>query len=128
MWIFPLQAGHIAQMNLKDYELAREYYRKAMEIPGAPSIAKRLYASSAYKTMDYQEAWATWLEVYERQLNSGLGISPPISFTASRRQLIPRLCPRPSNNSRKNTAVSRLIKSTGPGSINKRSAQGPGGS
>ncbi|HRV06768.1 MAG TPA: hypothetical protein P5517_07755, partial [Candidatus Saccharicenans sp.] len=23
MWIFPLQAGHIAQMNLKDYELAR---------------------------------------------------------------------------------------------------------
>ncbi len=65
MWIFPLQAGHIAQMNLKDYELAREYYRKAMEIPSAPSIAKRLYASAAYKTMDYQEAWATWREVYE---------------------------------------------------------------
>jgi len=65
MWIFPLQAGHIAQMNLKDFELAREYYRKAMEIPGAPSIAKRLYASAAYKTMDYQEAWATWREVYE---------------------------------------------------------------
>ena len=65
LWIFPLQAGHIAQMNLKDYELAREYYRKAMEIPGAPPIAKRLYASSAYKTMDYQEAWATWREVYE---------------------------------------------------------------
>jgi len=65
LWIFPLQAGHIAQMNLKDYELARKYYRKAMEIPGAPPIAKRLYASSAYKTMDYQEAWATWREVYE---------------------------------------------------------------
>jgi len=65
MWIFPLQAGHIAQMNLKDYELARQYYKKAMEIPGAPSIAKRLYASSAYKTTDYQEAWATWREVYE---------------------------------------------------------------
>ncbi|NMC66586.1 MAG: hypothetical protein GYA53_10670, partial [Acidobacteria bacterium] len=31
----------------------------------APSIAKRLYASAAYKTMDYQEALATWLEVYE---------------------------------------------------------------
>lgn len=65
LWIFPLQAGHIAQMNLKDYELARQYYKKAMEIPGAPPIAKRLYASSAYKTMDYQEAWATWREVYE---------------------------------------------------------------
>jgi tetratricopeptide (TPR) repeat protein len=65
MWIFPFQAGHIAQMNAKDYELAREYYRKAMEIPGAPPIVKRLYANAAYKTMDYQEAWAMWKEVYE---------------------------------------------------------------
>lgn len=64
MWIFPFEAGHIAQMQ-KDFERAREYYRKAMEIPGAPPIVKRLYANAAYKTMDYQEAWAMWKEVYE---------------------------------------------------------------
>lgn len=64
MWIFPFQAGHIAQMQ-KDFERAREYYRQAMEIPGAPPIVKRLYANAAYKTMDYQEAWAMWKEVYE---------------------------------------------------------------
>ncbi|MBC7364071.1 MAG: hypothetical protein H5U07_05965 [Candidatus Aminicenantes bacterium] len=64
MWIFPFQAGHIAQMQ-KDFERAREYYRKAMEIPDAPPIVKRLYANAAYKTMDYAEAWQMWKEVYE---------------------------------------------------------------
>jgi tetratricopeptide (TPR) repeat protein len=65
MWIFPFQAGHIAQMHLKDYDLAGEYYRKAMEIPGAPPITKRLYAHAAFRTTDYQTAWETWKEVYE---------------------------------------------------------------
>ncbi|MDD8031658.1 MAG: hypothetical protein PHQ25_06610 [Acidobacteriota bacterium] len=65
MWIFPFQAGHIAQMNLKDFDLAREYYRKAMEIPGAPPITKRLFAHAAFKTTDYQTSWETWKEVYE---------------------------------------------------------------
>lgn len=65
MWIFPFQAGHIAQMYLKDFNIAREYYRKAMEIPGSPPIAKRLYASAAFRAMDYQTAWETWKEVYE---------------------------------------------------------------
>jgi tetratricopeptide (TPR) repeat protein len=64
MWIFPFQAGHIAQMQ-KDFERAREYYRQAMEIPGAPPIIKRLYANASYKTMNYQEAWQMWKEVYE---------------------------------------------------------------
>ncbi len=65
MWIFPFQAGHIAQMQMKNFEVAREYYRKAMEIPGAPPITKRLYAHAAYRAMDYQEAWEMWKEVYE---------------------------------------------------------------
>lgn len=64
LWIFPFQAGHIAQMQ-KDFEMAREYYRKAMEIPGAPPIVKRLYANATYQTMNYQEAWEMWKEVYE---------------------------------------------------------------
>ncbi|HAR36490.1 MAG TPA: hypothetical protein DCR87_06260 [Acidobacteria bacterium] len=63
-WIFPFQAGHIAQMQ-KDFEVAREYYRKAMEIPGAPPIVKRLYANATFRTMNYQEAWEMWKEVYE---------------------------------------------------------------
>ena len=64
-WIFPYQAGHYAALTLKDYELARQYYKKTMEIEGAPPIAKRLYADAAFKGTDYQTAWQNWLEVYQ---------------------------------------------------------------
>ncbi len=64
-WIFPLEAGHYCQMFLKDYERAKAYYEKASAVPGAPDIAKRLFANAAYKTMDYKTSWATWREVYE---------------------------------------------------------------
>lgn len=64
-WIFPFEAGHYCQMYLKDFERAKAYYRKAMDIPGAPEIAKRLFANAAFKTMDYRTSWETWKEVYE---------------------------------------------------------------
>jgi len=64
-WIFPLQAGHYAQMMTKDYELARKYYKKAMEMDGAPVIIRRLYANAAFKIMDYKTAWENWLEIYQ---------------------------------------------------------------
>lgn len=64
-WIFPLQAGHYAQMMTKDYELARKYYKKTMEMDGAPVITRRLYANAAFKIMDYKIAWENWLEIYK---------------------------------------------------------------
>lgn len=63
-WIFPYQEGHYAAMWLKDYDLARAFYKKAIGIKGAPPIIKRLYADSAFKEMDYQTAWQSWLEIY----------------------------------------------------------------
>lgn len=64
-WILPFEAGHYAQLVIKDYRLARHYYQKTMEIEGAPAIAKRLYANAAFMTADYETAWKTWLEVYQ---------------------------------------------------------------
>jgi tetratricopeptide (TPR) repeat protein len=62
-WIFPFEAGHYAQ-RAKDYDTARKYYEKTMSIPGAPEIAKRLYAAAGFRVMDLKESWETWLEVY----------------------------------------------------------------
>ena len=64
-WIFPLEAGHYAQMNLKDYKIAQEYYKKAMDIKGAPAITRRLYANAAFKLTDYKTAMQNWLEILE---------------------------------------------------------------
>ncbi len=63
-WYFPFLAGHYAQLA-KDYETARKYYEKAMNIEGAPEIVKRLYAASSFKIMDLKTAWETWLEVFD---------------------------------------------------------------
>jgi len=63
-WIFPFEAGHIAQTAKRDFQLAQAYYKKAMAIKGAPDILTRLYANAAYKTMDFRTSWETWLEVY----------------------------------------------------------------
>jgi tetratricopeptide (TPR) repeat protein len=62
-WIFPFEAGHYAQ-RARDYDTARKYYEKTMNIPGAPDIAKRLYAAAGFRGMDLKESWETWLEVY----------------------------------------------------------------
>ena len=64
-WIFPYQAGHYASSTIKDYKLAQEYYKKAMEIESAPPIVKRLYADAAYKITDYQTSWQNWSEIYQ---------------------------------------------------------------
>jgi tetratricopeptide (TPR) repeat protein len=61
-WLFPFEAGHYAQ-RAKDYETAKLYYEKAMKIPGAPEIVKRLYGAASFKTMDLKTAWEMWLEV-----------------------------------------------------------------
>jgi tetratricopeptide (TPR) repeat protein len=64
-WIFPFQAGHYAQMLLKDYKIAQKYFKKTMEIEGAPAMAKRLYANAAFEQTDYKTAMRNWVEVYK---------------------------------------------------------------
>lgn len=64
-WIFPFQAGHYAQMLLKDYQTAQKYYKKTMEIEGAPAMAIRLYANAAFRLMDLKTSWESWMEIYQ---------------------------------------------------------------
>lgn len=64
-WIFPFDAGHIALMTLKDYDLAQKYFKACLAIPGAPDFVQRLYANSLYKKGDLKTSWETWLEIYK---------------------------------------------------------------
>ena len=64
-WVFPFEAGHIAQMTLKDFERAQRYYEKCLAIPGAPVFVSRLRANAMFKRGDLQTAWQTWLEIYD---------------------------------------------------------------
>ena len=64
-WVFPFEAGHIAQMTLKDFERAEKYYEKCLAIPGAPVFVSRLRANAIFKRGDLQTAWQTWLEIYD---------------------------------------------------------------
>ena len=64
-WIFLWEAGHYALMRLKDFERAREYFKRAMEIPGAPPITRRLYANASTELSDYPTALKHWGEIYE---------------------------------------------------------------
>lgn len=63
-WIFPYEAGHYARIR-KEYKLAQEYFKKAMEIEGAPDFVKRLYADATFMTVDYKTSWETWMEIYK---------------------------------------------------------------
>jgi tetratricopeptide (TPR) repeat protein len=63
-WLLPFDAGHIAMMDLKDYDLARQYFEKCMNLPGAPDFTRRLYANALYKRGDLETSWQTWLEIY----------------------------------------------------------------
>jgi tetratricopeptide (TPR) repeat protein len=60
-----MEAGHYALMKLKDFERARGYFKTAMEIPGAPPMARRLYANASTELSDYPTALEHWVEIYQ---------------------------------------------------------------
>ncbi len=64
-WLLPFEAAHYAGMVKKDYRTARAYYEKAMNIPGAPPLIRRLHANTAFQLADYETAWRNWLEIYQ---------------------------------------------------------------
>ena len=63
-WIYLFDAGHIAMMSLKDFDLAEKYFGQCMKIPGAPDFTRRLYANALYKRGDLETSWRTWLDIY----------------------------------------------------------------
>ncbi|MCD6451682.1 MAG: hypothetical protein J7L64_04910 [Acidobacteria bacterium] len=63
-WILPVDAGFYAFQDLKDYELALYYFKKAAEIKGSPPFIKRLIAGIYERKNENQTALAFWTEIY----------------------------------------------------------------
>jgi tetratricopeptide (TPR) repeat protein len=68
-WELPFQAGFIAYMRTKDYDLAGYYFSVAAQLPGAWSVAPRMAAASYAKTGDFELTRETWTKIYEDQPN-----------------------------------------------------------
>ena len=64
-WLLPFDAGHIAMRELQNFDLAKDYFKKCMDLPGAPDFTRRLYANALYKRGDIETSWQTWLEIYD---------------------------------------------------------------
>lgn len=70
-WIYPFEAGFYAWINLEDYERARGYFDRALEIPGAPPTTRRIRAGLAEYAGNLEAALAMWLEVYDDAVAAG---------------------------------------------------------
>jgi len=66
-WILPVDAGFYCLFNLKDKNLAASYFEKASQVPGAPSMPKRLLAGIRFRLGDKLTAYLLWKEVYETE-------------------------------------------------------------
>jgi tetratricopeptide (TPR) repeat protein len=64
-WILAADAGFYAFLQLGDFERAEAYFRRAVDIPGAPQVLARMSAGMADKRGAKRDAYLAWLEIYE---------------------------------------------------------------
>ena len=64
-WILPFEAGFLCYNRLRDYQRARAYFEKAVQIPGAPSVTKRLYAEMFDRIGDKRTSLRYWSEIHD---------------------------------------------------------------
>jgi tetratricopeptide (TPR) repeat protein len=65
-WILPFEAGFTCFNLLKDYPRAAAYFEKAIAIPDAPGVVRRIHAEMLNKAGDKRASLAYWTEVHEK--------------------------------------------------------------
>jgi tetratricopeptide (TPR) repeat protein len=70
-WIYPVETGYYAWMNLGDHALAAEYFDRALAIPGVPEVVRRIRAGMAEVTGDKRDALSLWATIYEAARGEG---------------------------------------------------------
>lgn len=63
-WIYPLEAGFYAWMNLEDHELAAGHFDRALALEGTPPLVRRLKASMSERAGDKADALELWMSIY----------------------------------------------------------------
>lgn len=63
-WIFAFEAGFYCYDTLEDYVRAAAYFEKAMKIPGAHPLVRRLHAEMFNRMGDARTSLSLWLEIY----------------------------------------------------------------
>jgi len=63
-WIFTANAGYYAWLDLHDYALASEYFKKASEIEDCPPPIRRLFGIMMEKGGDARSSLQFWKEIY----------------------------------------------------------------
>ena len=64
-WILPFQAGFLCYQRLHDYARARDYFERALKIPGAPAPVKRIYAEMYNRLGDRRASLRYWSEIHD---------------------------------------------------------------
>ena len=71
-WLMPYEAGFWAYDTAGDFARAEEYFRLAMEIPGAPPSTSRLHAAMINKKGDKVTSLALWQEILADASDEGV--------------------------------------------------------
>ena len=63
-WIVAFEAGFLCYNDLHDYRRAAYYFKKAIEVPGAHPLVRRLYAEMHNRAGDKRTSLREWSEIY----------------------------------------------------------------
>jgi len=63
-WILSFEAGFVCYDDLKDYARAAGYFEKALKVPGAHPVVRRLYAEMYNRSGDKRTSLREWSEIH----------------------------------------------------------------
>lgn len=64
-WLLAFEAGFYCFDSLGDYARAARYFERAMKVPGAHPLVRRLHAEMYNRIGDRRSSWRYWLEIWQ---------------------------------------------------------------
>ncbi|HET6373194.1 MAG TPA: tetratricopeptide repeat protein, partial [Candidatus Polarisedimenticolia bacterium] len=64
-WLLPFEAGFLCYDTMGDHARAARYFEKAMQVPAAPGVIRRLHAEMFNKMGNKRASLTYWREVFD---------------------------------------------------------------